>query len=1142
MVRGVSEREALLTKVADTYDAFRKARDAYEAVRKANPQSDASTARAASEEARTAYSDAVEALRATNLPRARIVDVLELKPGDEARDKELNDLRTTYKNLADKITALETASDAYSEVKGMLSDPSDLQRLLRGAGVLEFRILPRQISDNPSAFDTHRDGLRKQGPRYRSNYVWLPIENPQQFLWPGSEEPATEEEAMNSTQLVIQKYTGKWYVLAGGGTREAPDRSKGLLASKDWALKRAIATRDYSTNRPAVDFQLNARGGAFFQNLTENNLKQQLCIVLDDTAISQAIIQSKIRDRGQITGDFTPERVQYIVSTLQAGSLPARLMEPPLMIKSIGPSLGETNRTMGTNAAIYGLIAVVVVMLGYYLFAGFVADLAVAMNLLLVLGMMSALQATFTLPGIAGLILTVGMAVDANVLIFERIREELERGASLRMAVKLGYEKAFSTIFDANITTLITCVILGYVGSEEIKGFALVLGIGITTSMFTALFVTRLIITHLWVNRGKKTLPMLQLIRRPNIDWLAKRRTFWPISIVLGALGLTLVIVQPADRQLDIEFLGGTSAQIEFRKNAIPDNDEEVRLTIADTADTGAVGWLAKAADRLGSASVAKLDDSYFEVTGTGLSGLELAALLEAEPELAEQLEAGSLTHSDNAVQLRTRSRDVLDDNDVVTETIHLKVEDINAAVVRAADYARAASRRLASARVQTVEDAVAADDDAKDTFEIVTTETSKKLVQAALVKAFGERLNIQAPIPFRLVTTPEQDPPGAIAIEAAEGGDGELLLGDLAGVDSEAVFDVTAMRGGVAMVFELTDRGYSTAEITQRIDSMRLQPDYDSYKQRTFAVFGLTSAGTGPDGNPAFSKIAVAVYDENVLSTEDPDKWVVDVALPELRLMSDALNSEQTLRKVAQFAPQIAGQATNQAVLAILLALAAIVAFIWIRFGSMQFGLAAIVALVHDVTIALGLVTATYWLHQTFLGPILGITDIKIDLAMVAAFLTIIGYSLNDTIVVFDRIRENRGKLATLSPQIMNTSINQCLSRTIMTSLTTFVVVLVMYIFGGAGIHGFSFALIIGVVVGTYSSVAIAPPLLGSPHALRRVCIVLAGLAVVGMSFLVPAFWFRVIVGGAAAAIALGFLVREIVTPDEKILAGARA
>jgi len=164
---------------------------------------------------------------------------------------------------------------------------------------------------------------------------------------------------------------------------------------------------------------------------------------------------------------------------------------------------------------------------------------------------------------------------------------------------------------------------------------------------------------------------------------------------------------------------------------------------------------------------------------------------------------------------------------------------------------------------------------------------------------------------------------------------------------------------------------------------------------------------------------------------------------------------------------------------IAIVLSLSAIITYIWVRFGNVRYGIAAIVALIHDVSITLGIVTACTYIASTSIGEFLMIDDFKINLAMIAAFLTLIGYSLNDTIVIFDRIRENRGKAKFINPQVITDSINQTISRTILTSFTTFVVVLIMYIFGGQGLRGFTFAIGFGIIVGTYSSVAIAAPIL---------------------------------------------------------------
>ena len=238
---------------------------------------------------------------------------------------------------------------------------------------------------------------------------------------------------------------------------------------------------------------------------------------------------------------------------------------------------------------------------------------------------------------------------------------------------------------------------------------------------------------------------------------------------------------------------------------------------------------------------------------------------------------------------------------------------------------------------------------------------------------------------------------------------------------------------------------------------------------------------------------------DPTLLYEDNPDQWIESLARGQLKQVEAALGIEKSLSKVVQFAPQIAGQAQNRAIMAIVLALGAIVVYIWLRFGNKEFGLAAIVALVHDVSVTLGVIGLSHLMYNSFLGRALGLEDFRIDLSMVAAILTVIGYSLNDTIVVFDRIRENRGRAGALTATLINTSINQTLPRTLLTSMTTLLVVMILYFFGGRGVHGFSFALMIGVVVGTYSSIGIAAPLLYRPKLLQAIVLAIMALGMIG-------------------------------------------
>ena len=288
-------------------------------------------------------------------------------------------------------------------------------------------------------------------------------------------------------------------------------------------------------------------------------------------AISAPNIHSRIYTNGQIMGTFTQTQVEDLVTKLNAGSLPARLIEQPISVKTIGPSIGADNLQKGLKSGLVGLVCVILFMLVYYTIGGCIADIALLLNILFLLAIMAGISATFTLPGIAGVILTIGMAVDANVLIFERIREEQAKGSSLAIAIKNGYERAFSAIFDSNVTTIMTAAILYWVASEEIKGFAITLILGLSSSLFTSLFVTRVIFDWLLKKKIiKDHLVFLHLVRKPNIDWMKALPVFLTISAFLTIGGVTLFFARDDSKnsKYDIEFTGGTSVQINLVEGA----------------------------------------------------------------------------------------------------------------------------------------------------------------------------------------------------------------------------------------------------------------------------------------------------------------------------------------------------------------------------------------------------------------------------------------------------------------------------------------------------------------------------------------------------------------------------------------------
>jgi preprotein translocase subunit SecD len=267
-------------------------------------------------------------------------------------------------------------------------------------------------------------------------------------------------------------------------------------------LKNARLSQD-SMGLPAVGFSLDANATTKFANFTGANIGRLLAIVLDDRIQSAPSIESRISGDGIIRGSYSIEEAEDLALVLRAGALPASIQY--LEDRSVGPSLGRESIRQGLLAAAVGMALVVVFMLVYYRGAGINAVVALALNLLIVMGVMASLGATLTLPGIAGLILLIGMSVDANVLIFERIREELALGKTVRSAIDAGFAKAFSAILDANLTTLIAAVFLFQFGTGPVKGFAVTITIGIVASMFTALFVSRVLFS-LWTVRRRQSL------------------------------------------------------------------------------------------------------------------------------------------------------------------------------------------------------------------------------------------------------------------------------------------------------------------------------------------------------------------------------------------------------------------------------------------------------------------------------------------------------------------------------------------------------------------------------------------------------------------------------------------------------------
>jgi SecD/SecF fusion protein len=577
-------------------------------------------------------------------------------------------------------------------------------------------------------------------------------------------------------------------------------------------------------NSPAVSMQMNAKGARIWEEMTGKAFRENgnIAIVLDNLVYSApGVSKGAISGgRSEISGQFSVNEATDLANVLRAGKLPAAA--EIIQSEIIGPSLGAEAIESGVNSFMIALILVLVWMMFYYGRAGFFADIALTLNIILIFGILAGLGAVLTLPGIAGIVLTIGMSVDANVLIFERIREELNREKGLKLSVSDGFQNALSSILDANITTGLTALILFLFGTGPIKGFATTLLIGIATSLFTAIFITRILVNSRVTKKKSlafSTSITKNLFRNLTITFLTKRKFAYLISGVLIIVAVSSLFTNGLNQGVD--FVGGRSYTVRF----------------------------------------------------------------------------------DQAIN---------------------------------------------SAEVQS---------------DLVT------VLGNAEAKIFGN--------------------------------DNQLKITTNYKVDVE----------GAAVDDEIKQLMYSALQ---------------SYL---------------PDGT---DYISFATISEK----------------KEIGIMSSI-----------KVGPTIADDIKKNSFLAVFGSLIVVFLYILLRFRKWQFSLGAVAAVFHDVLVVLGVFSLTY----TFMP-----FNMEINQAFIAAVLTVIGYSLNDTVVVFDRIREF-ARIHSSWPyaQIVNTALNSTLSRTLNTSLTTLVVLLAIFLFGGEAIRGFMFALIVGVIVGTYSSMFIATPIM---------------------------------------------------------------
>jgi SecD/SecF fusion protein len=718
---------------------------------------------------------------------------------------------------------------------------------------------------------------------------------------------------------------------------------KFTVTGKD--LTSASPSRDANGN-PSVSFKFNPRGAALFGALTQENLPdttdgfhRHLAILLDGKVHSAPRINSRITDSGTIEGRFDMKEVLELVGVLNAGALEVPLKQAPISEFTISPLLGVDVQEKGINAIVFSALVVFAFVLIYYRLAGLIAALSLVLNLLLVVGAMAFISATFTLPGLAGLVLTIGMAVDSNVLIYERMREEFARGASFRMAIQNGFDKAFAAIVDSNVASLITAVILYMIGTDLIRGFAVSLFIGLSMSLFSVLYFGHLAFDIIERKRWAKKLTMMQFLGETKIDFLSYQ---WIAFLCSGALilaGLAALFIR-GSANMDIDMSGGTMATLEF-------------------VDTHSVA--------------------------------DIRSRLEAAFPKGVSLEQLTLSTGE--------------------------------------------------------------DQKSGKRYRIRTSETDRKTVIDQINNAFGDNQ-------YAVVRVTVDD----FAVSMSDKLDGDsarFSKGPTANVKLSGGMSVETFLAYVTETLETNNaasKKYSSAQ-----SLLQVKPKTDLVKD---------SASTVDPKQKTPNK-----YTELVIQAT-PEIAEQDLA-DALKLIQERLKTEPVLDEVNSFDTSVANETKSSALLAIIASLVMIVIYIWFRFEKVYFGLAAVVALAHDVLVTLGAIALGAYLSKTPIGPLFMLEDFKINMNQIACLLTIVGYSLNDTIVIFDRIREIKGKNPNITYDMINLAVNQTLSRTLLTALTTFMVVMVLYIAGGEGIHGFAFSMIVGVITGCYSTVYIANPVL---------------------------------------------------------------
>jgi SecD/SecF fusion protein len=805
---------------------------------------------------------------------------------------------------------------------------------------------------------------------------------------------------------------------------------------------------------PAVEFAFDQQGAFRFRQLTSSHLpnasgqEYRLGILLDNRLLSAPSLNETISDRGIIRGLDGEEEVEFLVGILNAGSLPLSLNPVPISRANISATLGQTTIEQGQRALAISLGLVALFMVFYYKSAGFISWLGLGANMLLILGCMVLIKAAFTLPGLAGLVLTVGMSVDANVLIYERIREELKRGAALRMAIRNGFNRASITILDSNVTNLITAAVIYKIAPDSVKGFGVTLFLGILMSVYTAVFLTR-IVFDIAERRGLlRQMPMREIVGETHIDFLAWRRLAIAASLVVIGVGLTAAFFRGRDL-LDIDFTGGSSVTMvlkEDQKMPFAEVEQALQTTPLGEANLSLVA----VGDTQTRYTITTINDDVDAVEGIIAEAFgDKLETYQATVENVKAIPGGASTGAVSALRSLNGGAPLLPSPlsyvSMLQETPAAGEADSETSgesepeQSEGAEAPAAADQSSATASVSPgdptsesdqAEDAAAADAPAAE--ERANKPTGEE----------ADAVNAEATVPAEERSSPAA--PGGLSAE-----DADRFAG---GTAARINFSVGSEAGGVShdTLSQSLQDALEAAGHTN-VDFVLTNPNYQEGTARTFKTWDVKIALPESEASKVFDALAAETNDQPVFP------------------LSNKIGS------------RVAGRMATDATAAIILCLIGIIAYVWFRFHGVIYGLAAVAALVHDVLIALGFVALSSYLVDAAppVASALLIGKFQINLVLVAAFLTIIGYSLNDTIVIFDRIREVKGKSPRLTRDMINLAVNQTLARTILTAITTLVSVVVLYVVGGPGIHAFAFTLLVGFVAGLYSTIYIANPVL---------------------------------------------------------------